>query len=99
MPFLAPLIAAASAFLAPVITFATTTFVGRLLVSVAASALMQALATKPKSGAAQAAGISTTVTQTGGLNPGSFILGKYATAGTHVCPPMSHNPPGVSPAT
>ena len=66
MPFLAPAIAAISAFLAPVITFATSTFVGRLLVSVAASALMQALASKTS---AQGAGISTTVTQTGGVNP------------------------------
>ena len=94
MPFLAPAIAAISASLAPVVAFLTTNFVGRLLVSVAASALMQALASKTS---AQGSGISTTVTQTGGVNPGSFVLGRYATAGTHVCPPMSFNSASGSP--
>ena len=94
MPFLAPIIAAISVALAPVITFVTTNFVGRLLVSVAASALMQALAPKPQK---QGAGISTSVTQTGGLNPASFILGKYATAGTHICPAMSFGTGNGSP--
>lgn len=36
------------------------------------------------------AGISTEVTGTGTLNPCSFPLGRYATAGVFVCPPMSH---------
>ncbi len=62
-----------------------TTFVGRLLISVAASSLLQALQPKPRQ-----PGIKTEVTQTGGTNPCSFVLMKYATAGTRVCPPMSH---------
>lgn len=64
----------------------------RLLVSAAASALLQALAPKPR-----APGIRTQVTQTGGTNPLSFILMTYATAGTRVCPPMSHGRSGDTP--
>jgi hypothetical protein len=59
--------------------------IGRILISVAASSLMQALAPKPK-----LPGIRTEVTQNGGTNPCAFVLLTYATAGQRVCPPMSH---------
>lgn len=36
------------------------------------------------------AGIRSQVTQNGGVNPLSFVLGTYATAGYMVAPPMSH---------
>ena len=62
-----------------------TTVVGRLLLAVALSALQRALMPKPRE-----PGIKTKVTQTGGTNPQAFPLLKYATAGTHACPPMSH---------
>jgi hypothetical protein len=58
---------------------------GRLLASVAISALQTALAPKPKT-----AGITTSTTATGGTNPVGFMLGSYATAGDAVCPPMTH---------
>ena len=93
MAFFAPVIAAISTALAPAISFLTTNVVGRLLVSVAASALMQALSTKSPQGSS----ISTSVTQTGGTNPAGFILGKYATAGTMLCPPMSMGNSPTSP--
>ena len=70
--------------------FATT--VGRLLLSVAVSALQLALAGKPKQ-----PGIRTSVTQTGGTNPQTFILGTYATAGASVAPMMSHGKVGKTP--
>lgn len=66
--------------------------VGRILVSVAASALMQALAPKPRP-----PGIRTEVTQNGGTNPCAFVLMTYATAGQRVCPPMSHGSVGKTP--
>lgn len=66
-----------------------TTVVGRLLLSVGLSLLQAALAEKPKE-----PGIKVKVTQTGGTNPLAFVVGKYATAGTHVCPPMSHGSAG-----
>ena len=69
-----------------------TTVIGRLLISVAASALLQALQPKPRE-----PGIKTEVTQTGGTNPCSFVLMKYATSGTRVCPPMSHGSVGKTP--
>ena len=69
-----------------------STLVGRLLLSVAVSALQVALAGKP-----QEPGIRNTVTQTGGTNPQSFILGKYATSATAVCPMMSHGKAGKTP--
>lgn len=59
--------------------------IGRLILAVALSALQRALMPKPRE-----PGIKTKVTQTGGTNPQAFPLLKYATAGTHACPPMSH---------
>jgi Putative phage tail protein len=64
----------------------------RLVVSVAASALMQALQPKPRE-----PGIRTEVTQTGGTNPLSFVLMGYATGGARACPPMSHGSAGKTP--
>lgn len=93
-----PAIGAALAAIATTVTtaFASggffTTFVGRLLLSVALSALQAALVPKPRE-----PGIKTKVTQTGGTNPQSFILGTYATAGTYACPPMSHGSAGKTP--
>jgi hypothetical protein len=69
-----------------------TTFVGRLLLSVALSALQAALVGKPRE-----PGIKTKITQTGGTNPQAFPLLKYATSGTHVCPPMTHGSVGKTP--
>ena len=55
------------------------------------SRLQSLFVKKPKT---SASGIKTSVTQTGGVNPQSFILGVYATAGTHVAPPMSQDSNG-----
>lgn len=60
----------------------------KLLSSVALSALATALVPKQK-----APGIQTEATASGGTNPCAFILGKYATGGVAVCPPMSHSNP------
>ncbi|NTT86929.1 phage tail protein [Tabrizicola fusiformis] len=73
-------------------TFLTTTIAGRLLASVAVSALQAALAPRPRN-----PGITTEVTQSGGALPSSFILGDYATGGDMVCPPMSHGSTGKTP--
>lgn len=66
--------------------------IGRLILAVALSALQRALMPKPRE-----PGIKTKVTQTGGTNPQAFPLLKYATAGTHACPPMSHGTAGRTP--
>lgn len=85
--------AAATAFGATTVgSFLTTTFVGKLLTSVALSALSRALAPKPG-----APGIKTSQTQTGGTNPCQFILGRYATAGYAAAPAMSHGTAGKVP--
>lgn len=74
--------------------FLTTTFVGRLLVSVGASLLLRAVAKKPT---ITEPGIRTQKTLTGSQNPQGFVLGRYATGGTLVCPPMSHGNVGGTP--
>lgn len=73
-------------------TFLTTTIAGRLLATVAVSALQAALAPRPRN-----PGITTEVTQSGGTLPSSFVLGDYATGGDMVCPPMSHGQVGKTP--
>lgn len=73
-------------------TFLTQNFFGRLLASAALSALQVALMPRPRQ-----PGITTEFTQNGGTNPLSFVLGTYATAGSMVCPPMSHGKAGKTP--
>lgn len=75
-----------------VFKFLTTKFVGRLLASVALSALQTALAPRPPT-----PGITTQYTATGGTNPCGFVLGQYAQAGDAVCPPMTHGTAGRTP--
>lgn len=74
--------------------FLTQNIFGRLLVSVAFSALKVALAGKPQS---RQSGIRTKQTQTGGTTPASFVLGEYATEGQLMAPPMSHGNEGKTP--
>ena len=94
-PVGAAISAAFSAFAATSVgTFLTTTIVGRLLVSVGASLLLQALTPKPK---ISDPGIRTSTTQTGGQTSEAFILGTYATGGTLIAPPMSHGRVGDTP--
>lgn len=65
----------------------------RLLISVAIGAVQSLLAKqkmKKAQAAARNAGISTSTTGGGGDVPLSFLVGRYATAGSFVCPPMSH---------
>lgn len=74
-----------SAFAATAVgTFLTST-VGRLLTTVALTALSSAMQPKTK-----APGIVVEETQSGGTNPQSFVLGRYATGGYAVGPAMSH---------
>lgn len=75
-------------------SFLTTTVVGRLLTTVALTALSRAMAPKPR---ATASGIRSERTLTGGTTPASFILGRYATEGQLVAPPMSHGQVGGTP--
>lgn len=66
---------------------AVANFVVRTTIYFALSALGSAL----KGARAETArpGIKTDVTTAGGINPLTFILGTYATAGNRVCPPYS----------
>ncbi len=76
--------------------FAASSFIGSLLVntaiSVGISLIARALTPKPT---IKQSGIQTAVTTTGGTEPQGFILGRTATAGHHVCPPMSHDDGGT----
>lgn len=69
--------------------------VGSLLKTLAASALRAALTRKPSTDTNP--GIRTSTTLTGAVNPASFVLGRYATEGTLVCPPMSQDDGGGGP--
>lgn len=76
--------------------FAASSFIGSILVntaiSVGISLIARALTPKPT---IKQSGIQTAVTTTGGTEPQGFILGRTATAGHHVCPPMSHDEDGT----
>ena len=65
--------------------------VANIVTSVAVSALASALA--PDAPQQVDPGLQTKVTLSGGINPRSFIMGRYATAGDFAMPPMSR---GVS---
>lgn len=61
-------------------------------ISVGISMLAQALRKKQRP-----PGIKTEVTTTGGITPQSFILGRSATGGQLIAPPMSHGSAGDTP--
>ncbi|SPH20980.1 hypothetical protein ASD8599_01721 [Ascidiaceihabitans donghaensis] len=96
MPFVAAAITAISGAVAgsALGAFLTETIFGRLLLSVAISAVRASLAGKPK---VRTPGIRTQKTQSGGVTPASFILGTYASEGQLTCPPMSHGTVGGTP--
>lgn len=71
------------------------TFITQFGISVALSALSAALAGKPDK--PRQAGIKTDATTSGGSNPQTFVLGRYATAGNMVAPPYSHPNDGSVP--
>lgn len=75
-------------------TALTATFgaVGAFLIKMTAALAFTAL-TRAKVDKPKPAGITTEYTKTGGTNGQTFILGTYATAGTHACPPMWHDRP------
>lgn len=91
--FIAGIAANLGATAATAATIGTVTT--RLLASVALSALSAALA--PDIQEPDPPGIKTDFTQTGGTNFASFIVGRSATGGTHVCPPMTHGTVGDTP--
>lgn len=72
-------------------SFLTTGITGRLLTSVALSALSQALV-KPQG--QKNPGIRSSSTARGDINPDGFVLGRYATAGAAVAPPYTHSRSG-----
>ncbi|MTH62115.1 phage tail protein [Paracoccus litorisediminis] len=72
--------------------FAIGSFLLRTAAMMAISALMRAKMDKPKQG-----GIRTESTMAGEGTPGSFVLGKYATAGCMICPPMTSGSSGDTP--
>jgi len=76
--------------------FAASSFIGSILVNTAISVGISliARALTPKLTIKQS-GIQTAVTTTGGTEAQAFILGRTATAGHHVCPPMSHDDGGM----
>ena len=87
---------AISGTVAAVSAFAASSFIASMIVntaiSVGISLIARALTPKPK---IKQSGIQTAVTTTGGTEPQGFILGRTATAGHHVCPPMSHDDGGT----
>lgn len=87
---------AISGTVAAVSAFSASSFIASMIVntaiSVGISLIARALAPKPK---IKQSGIQTAVTTTGGTEPQGFILGRTATAGHHVCPPMSHDDAGT----
>lgn len=70
----------------------TTTLVGRLLITVALSALQAATVKAPRT-----PGIKTEATLSGGTVSQRFIVGRYATAGTLIAPPCSYGNAGSTP--
>ena len=86
--FVSSAVGAASAW------FASSTVLTGLLTTVATSALQTALAKRAMKDQREP-GIKTEHTTSGGTEAQSFVIGRYATAGHMVCPPMSHGRRGI----
>lgn len=69
---------------------ASMTVAIQLGVSAAMSVASNIMRRRAMADSAQSAGIRTERKGTGGVNSRTLMLGRYATAGTDVCPPMSH---------
>ncbi len=82
---------AIKAFATAVSAAAGSGWVVGTITKLAGSLLLSSLAQKirGKPSEPDPPGISTKTTTTGGTQPVSFILGRYATAGNHVCPPYT----------
>ena len=65
--------------------------VGKLLTTVAMSALQAALQKRSQKGG----GLTISTTLRGEQNPETILLGRTATGGQAICPPMSHGPNNV----
>ena len=93
-----PVIAAIGAIVKGIGLFAAANvfnaFIVNVALSVGLSLLAKAVRGKPK---VQQSGIQTDVTTTGGTTPQKFILGRYATGGQLVAPPMSYGSAGDTP--
>jgi uncharacterized coiled-coil protein SlyX len=68
----------------------------KIVLTIALTAAVSAL-TKATQKKAVAPGIQTERKLTGGVNSRTVVLGYYATAGSEVCPPMSHGQSGKTP--
>lgn len=69
---------------------ASMTVAIQLGVSAAMSVASNIMRRRAMADSAQTAGIRTERKGTGGVNSRTLMLGRYATAGTDICPPMSH---------
>lgn len=91
-----PLVTAITGLVSTISSFAASSwlagFAVRVVLSLGFSALARALTPTPKP-----PGITTETTQTGGTDPQAFILGRYATGGQLVTPPMTHGSAGKTP--
>ena len=87
----APVIGAIGSAISAIQAFAAASWVGSLIVRVATSLAISALANalNPQQRRRQV-GITTPYMMTGETNAESFILGKYATGGQLVYPPLTH---------
>lgn len=91
-----PLVTAITGLVSAISSFAASSwlagFAVRVALGIGLSALARALAPKPKP-----PGIRQETTQTGGTDAQAFILGRYATGGQLVAPPMTHGSVGKTP--
>ena len=97
----APVVAAITAIgtaisgaLAPIMASKLGAFLVKTVASMVLSKLAQAMNRKS---APRAPGIQTDVTTSGGTTPQKFIVGRYATGGQLIAPPMSYGDPGHTP--
>jgi hypothetical protein len=91
-----PIAAVVASIIGGIKAFAAASVFGgwlvRTVLSIGLSVLAKSLRDKPR-----ASGITTSVTTTGGSTPQKFILGRYATAGQLIAPPMSYGSEGSTP--
>ena len=73
------------------ITAFGSTVVGGFLVNMAASIALSALAMALQKKSMNNGGITTDTTTSGGDTPQKIILGRYATGGGAICPPMTYD--------
>ena len=86
----APVVAFIAGIVSAISSFAASSWLAGAIVRIGVGLGLSALSRALLPQQSRPGGLQTSVTLSGAITPHGFILGRYATSGSLVCPPMTH---------